>query len=167
MAIFETAAKITAETEGGYGNSSTDLGGETNFGISKRSYPHLDIKNLTLDKALALYRSDFWDKYRIGEIKDQYLANQIFDMIFNLNPIKAVYCIQRALSLIGVLTVLDGILGSDTLNKINGSDPKMLLIAIRNERIKHYLKRITDDRTQLSNITSWLRRALHDYAKTS
>ena len=39
----------TLEEEGGYVNDSTDKGGETNFGISKRAYPDLDIFNLKED----------------------------------------------------------------------------------------------------------------------
>src|SRR5207248_918577 len=37
-------------------------GGETNFGISKRKYPTLDIKNLTDLGAVAIYRRDYWDR---------------------------------------------------------------------------------------------------------
>ena len=37
----------TLEEEGGYVNDPTDKGGETNFGISKRAYPNLDVFNLT------------------------------------------------------------------------------------------------------------------------
>ena len=32
--------------EGGYVNDPNDAGGETKWGISKRSYPYLDIANL-------------------------------------------------------------------------------------------------------------------------
>lgn len=38
-----------------------DPGGETKYGISKRSYPHLDIANLTLDQARDIYRLDYWN----------------------------------------------------------------------------------------------------------
>lgn len=37
-----------------------DPGGETKYGISKRSYPHLDIAGLTLDAAKAIYEYDYW-----------------------------------------------------------------------------------------------------------
>ncbi len=146
--------------EGGYGNSSSDLGGETNFGISKRNYPYLDIKNLTPEKALLIYKSDFWDKYRIGEINDQFLANQIFDMIFNMDYAKAVYCIQKAI----VNVNLDGVMGSETIKTINIAEPKVLLNAIRIERMRHYLRRITDNKTQLVNMPSWTRRTLNEYS---
>ena len=35
-------------------NDPSDPGGETNWGISKREYPDLDIKNLTRDEAKAV-----------------------------------------------------------------------------------------------------------------
>ena len=44
----------------GYVNDPHDPGGETKYGISKRAYPKLDIKNLTLEDALALYYRDYW-----------------------------------------------------------------------------------------------------------
>lgn len=46
--------------EGGYVNDPHDRGGETKYGISKRKYPNLDIKNLTKEKAIELYEKDFW-----------------------------------------------------------------------------------------------------------
>lgn len=49
--------------DGGYTNDPKDPGGETKWGISKRAYPSLDIKNLTLDKAFVIYKTDYYDVY--------------------------------------------------------------------------------------------------------
>ncbi len=46
--------------EGGYVNDPHDAGGETNMGISKRSYPDVDIKHLTREDAEEIYYRDFW-----------------------------------------------------------------------------------------------------------
>ena len=46
--------------EGGYVNNPNDTGRETKYGISKRWYPKLDIKNLTLEQAAAIYLKDYW-----------------------------------------------------------------------------------------------------------
>ena len=46
--------------EGGYVNDPRDPGGETKFGISRRSHPKVDIKALTRADAVALYTANEW-----------------------------------------------------------------------------------------------------------
>lgn len=48
--------------EGGYSFDPKDPGGETNWGISKKSYPNEDIKNLSRERALEIYCNDYWLK---------------------------------------------------------------------------------------------------------
>lgn len=57
---FCIAIPVLLDLEGGYVNNPNDPGGETNFGISKRSYPSLDIANLTADQASDIYYTDYW-----------------------------------------------------------------------------------------------------------
>jgi len=59
---FQMAIDFVLPREGGYVNDPSDLGGETNFGISKRKYPTLNIKDLTMVDAIAIYRRDYWDR---------------------------------------------------------------------------------------------------------
>ena len=49
---------MEAALEGGYVNHPDDKGGETNFGISKRSYPTLNIRTLTRDDAMQINHRD-------------------------------------------------------------------------------------------------------------
>ena len=51
MRAFDRVIDIVLAHEGGYSNDSVDPGGETNFGISKRQYPDVNIKNLTVENA--------------------------------------------------------------------------------------------------------------------
>lgn len=60
MEQFEQAIAFTLSWEGGYVNDPNDPGGETKYGISKKSYGHLDIKNLTVEQAEAIYYEDYW-----------------------------------------------------------------------------------------------------------
>ena len=60
MSFFPAAFKVVVREEGGYVNDPRDPGGETKYGISKRSYPQIDIAQLTLDQAQAIYLRDFW-----------------------------------------------------------------------------------------------------------
>ena len=59
---FNVAMAFIRKWEGGYVWDKDDPGGETKFGISKRSYPGEDIKNLSRERAEALYKRDYWDK---------------------------------------------------------------------------------------------------------
>lgn len=57
---FDMTIDFTLRWEGGYVNNPADPGGETKYGISKRSYPWLDIVNLTEEHARLIYYRDFW-----------------------------------------------------------------------------------------------------------
>ena len=48
---FNDIIEVVLHHEGGYVNDPKDPGGETNFGIAKRSHPDVDIKNLTEEGA--------------------------------------------------------------------------------------------------------------------
>jgi lysozyme family protein len=57
---FKRAMEFTLRWEGGYSNDPDDPGGETKYGISKKSYPQCDIKNLSEQEAIQIYISDYW-----------------------------------------------------------------------------------------------------------
>lgn len=59
---FYKSLQFVLKWEGGYVFDPTDPGGETKYGISKRAYPNLDIKNLTPEQALEIYYRDYWQK---------------------------------------------------------------------------------------------------------
>ncbi len=61
---FEKAFEYVIQNEGDYVLDKNDPGGETKFGISKRSYPTLNIRDLTLEDAKEIYYRDFWMKGR-------------------------------------------------------------------------------------------------------
>lgn len=116
--------------EGGYVNNPKDPGGETNWGISKRSYPNVNIKQLTRDGAKAIYKRDFWDRIN-GDKLSPSLAYQAFDFAVNSGIETAIRYLQRAL---GVAD--DGYWGPATANalyKCSESDVVMLYLAERLE----------------------------------
>ena len=61
MSFFDSAFELIVGIEGSLTNDPQDPGGLTKYGISQRSHPDLDIANLTLDQAKALYRAEYWD----------------------------------------------------------------------------------------------------------
>jgi len=86
------------KSEGGYINDPNDPGGETNWGISKRSYPNVDIKNLTRDEAALIYLRDFWERINADKMYDG-VAFQMFDFAVNSGIETAVRYLQRALGI--------------------------------------------------------------------
>lgn len=91
---FDTAFERLMGHEGGYVNHPNDPGGETNWGISKRSYPHVDIKNLTLATAKTIYLKDFWSL--LGEA-DPAIKFQVFDFAVNSGIQTALRKLQAAI----------------------------------------------------------------------
>ncbi len=83
MANFDRAIKFVLYHEGGYVNNPNDPGGETNFGISKRAYPRLDIKHLTEDQARDIYKKDYWMPCGADALSDE-LALIHFDTAVNM-----------------------------------------------------------------------------------
>jgi lysozyme family protein len=79
MADFKKALPIVLLHEGGYVYDPDDPGGETNFGISKRSHPDINVKNMTRTDAEKIYQEEYWNKIRGDEIFDQTIAGNLFD----------------------------------------------------------------------------------------
>ncbi len=95
---FNIFIEIILRHEGGWVHDLDDWGGETNFGITKRRYPDLDIKNLTLDKAKQIYYNDFYLPMNLHYIESDLLALHIFDMGINAGPKTAIKLLQGILN---------------------------------------------------------------------
>lgn len=108
---FDRAVELILKHEGGYVNDPDDPGGETNFGISKRSYPNENIKDLTRDRAKMLYKRDYWDRVRGDELPWP-LAVIAFDMAVNAGVGTSIKLLQESLGV-----TVDGALGPVTLQK--------------------------------------------------
>jgi len=83
MLSFAIDMTFIFKWEGGYVNDAVDPGGETNFGISKRAYPNVDIKNLTRQAAQDIYKRDYWDAIQ-GDTLDPSLACAALNCAVNM-----------------------------------------------------------------------------------
>jgi len=128
MLDFNTCFDRLIGHEGGYVNNPKDPGGETNWGISKRSYPNINIKTLTRDAAKLLYKKDFWDRVNADKMLPS-LAYQAFDFAVNSGIETAIRYLQRALKVAD-----DGYWGPATMSALkeaNETDILMLYLAER------------------------------------
>ena len=134
---FETLIDRVLSHEGGYVNDPRDPGGETKYGITKRSYPSVDIKALTREAAIAIYRRDFWERVH-GDKLPQAFAFQALDAAVNHGIGNAARWMQRAA---GVAD--DGQIGPMTLAAIARAEPADLVLAFNAERLEFYAKLTT------------------------
>jgi len=109
---FIEAMRVIFKNEGGYSNNPLDPGGETKFGISKRAYPNVDIKNLTLDSAAVIYKRDYWDKIK-GDALPYPVALLAFDVAVNSGPDESAILLQKAVDV-----VQDGKIGPKTIEAV-------------------------------------------------
>ena len=156
---FEKAFEYVIQNEGGYVFDKNDPGGETKFGITKRSYPALNIKDLTLEDAKKIYYRDFWQKGKFEEISDDLIAMQVFDLSVNLGIRSAVIVLQRALRSVGKNVQEDGLMGSQTLLATTYSEPRSLLAAIKSEATGYYRQIVAQNPSQQKFLKGWLNRA--------
>lgn len=94
---WSIAIKFVLDQEGGYVFHKDDPGGETNFGISKKSYPNLDIKNLTVKQAIEIYKKDYWDKVGCNYLEYP-LDIVVFDTAVNMGTGRALSILEKVTS---------------------------------------------------------------------
>lgn len=121
MSAFEKAFDLLIGHEGGYSTDRADRGnwtggavgkGEfkgTKYGISAAAYPALDIKNLTIAQARAIYKRDYWDKVRGDDLPPAF-ALIAFDAAVNAGVRPGSRFLQMALR-VGA----DGVIGPQTI----------------------------------------------------
>lgn len=145
MSMFDKAFDRVIGHEGGFQDQPTDRGnwtsgvinkGElkgTKFGISAASYPTLDIKNLTVEQAKAIYKRDFWDKLGMERFNPA-MQYQLFDAAINHGWGNTSKILQRA---VGVKD--DGIIGPATLAKVAAMELNDLLLNFVASRMDFFL----------------------------
>lgn len=179
MASFEKAIPIILKHEGGFVNHSSDPGGATNYGISLRFLRGLpiidadlngdgnvdieDIKNMTAEQAIKLYKKYFWDTNKYQNINDDTIATKIFDMTVNMGAKRSHMITQTALNkCFGMKLTVDGILGPATISVINAiedDNEQIVLTTICQEQFAFYL-RLVEQKPELKVfINGWKRRA--------
>lgn len=147
---FDTFIRRILSHEGGYTDNRNDNGNwtggrvgvgqlkGTKYGIAANTYPTLDIKNLTWDQAAALYRRDFWDASKAGQLPPA-VGFQLLDGAVNSGVKQATRWLQRAAKVAD-----DGILGPASLAAIRAADPNDLVFRFLAERLEF-----------MSGLSSW------------
>jgi len=153
---FQNAVTHLFGVEGGYVNDPVDRGGETKYGITKRTYPYLDIASLTLEKATEIYHQDYWLKYHCHELPPA-LGVFLFDSLVNHRPKTAVRLLQMTLRV-----TTDGYIGPKTIAAASvvagySTYPEIIALALA-RRADLYHDIITGDSSQARFALGWFKR---------
>lgn len=131
-ADFDKLIERVLGHEGGYVDDPHDPGGETRWGISKRAYPDLDIRNLSREGAIEICRHDYWDRIRGNELPPA-IAFQVLDAAVNHGTQTAIRWLQRAAG-----ANEDGFLGPRTMLALRTTLPLELLARFNAARLSFY-----------------------------
>ena len=155
---FRRAVDYLLSLEGGYVRHASDKGGETNFGISKRSYPLLNIRALTRDDAMQIYHKDFWTPLRLDELLSERLARAVFNFGVHAGIGPAAKVLQRAVNGCGRALAVDGHVGPATIAAANRIGEEALAPAVKREILAHYEAIVRKDPTQAVFLRGWTNR---------
>lgn len=170
VGYFDEAFNVVLKIEQGYVNNQFDRGGETKYGISKKTYPDVDIASLTLDDAKNIYFYDFWncDTLTLSNIEDKEIAIELFDTSVNMGQTTAGIFLQKALNHMNRNNkiykdlLVDGHIGAITLKALETilkrGEKAKLLKALNGEQYLRYIEIITRHPEQEMNFVGWLER---------
>lgn len=141
---FDKAFELLIGHEGGYTQNPKDAGNwtggkvgvgvnkGTKYGIAANSYPNLDIKNLTLNQAKAIYKRDYWDKVKGDQLQPE-LAFHVFDMAVNSGVARGIKLLQKTVG-----TGEDGIIGPKTLTAASAMNVNQAVQVYNANRLQFY-----------------------------
>jgi lysozyme family protein len=123
MSHFDLAFNFVMDHEDRHrsGKITYDAGGCTRWGIAARYNPGIDVAELTLDGAKAVYQKKYYAPFRLDELSDARVAAKLCDMIVNPGPV----AVKLAQSIAGCEP--DGAVGPATIAKLNAMPGDELL----------------------------------------
>jgi lysozyme family protein len=145
--------------EGDYSNDPDDPGGETKYGIAKKYHPTVDVKNLTKEGAVAIYKAEYWDALSLDLVTSGRVRWKVFDQGVNLSVDRAARFLQVA---VGVC--VDGKVGPATISRTNlitssGVGEAKVMDTLIELQMKHYLAKLKETPKKIKYIDGWANRA--------
>ena len=184
MANFEEAYIETMSNEGGYCDVQGDVGGETYKGVSRVYNPNwggwktiddaknkpnfpksLDINSELQKEVRNFYKKEYWDVNSLDNVKNQNVADEVFDSGVNLGVKRAAKFLQEALNFLnrdGKLypdLVVDSSVGPSTFNALDNilknNDEEILLKIMNVLQGMHYLDYMRKSPSQEKFARGW------------
>jgi lysozyme family protein len=165
MADFDPAFEKMIHDEGGYQLTDIpgDRGGQTYAGIARKPNPdwagwqYIDRKDFGSATPLVreFYKANFWDPIRGDDLKEQAIAETIFNFGVNAGVGLAIKLAQVVAG-----ATPDGTVGSKTVERLNICTPKNFLASYAIAKIQRYANICNRDRSQSKFLLGWINRTL-------
>lgn len=162
MSKFDKAIAFIFEVEGYVSNHKADKGGYTKYGIAQKAHPNVDVKNLTLEGAKAIYKKSYWDVCKCDEF-DEAVGLYVMDFAVNSGTLTATKALQRCTNylLSGKGTaplVVDGKIGPKSVESIKSVDQKALVAALHAYRSTFFFNLVKRNSSQSTFLRGWMNR---------
>jgi len=159
MSDFDKIVSKTLQYEGKLSDVAQDHGGLTKYGITQVDYPDVDIANLTLEQAIAIYKRDYFDKLHLDLLPNVQIQFKVFDISVNMGRGRVTQFLQTIVNVDA-----DGDFGSVTQAAIAAytahpqwaKNMMLLLVALQTRK---YCGIVYTDPTQQKFLAGWLTRA--------
>lgn len=153
MAEFEKAQALVGISEGGYQNDPRDSGNYyqgkligTNWGIAAPTLatylgriPSVDdMVNLTRETAELILKTRYWSRHHLGKLKNQSIANLIYDGIVNHGSNGMRMLTSKALNAVGKPLQYYLTFTAEGIKHLNSLNPKRLFYALKKARADKY-----------------------------
>ena len=174
MADYNYSFQKTLSFEGGYVNDPDDAGGETYKGVARKmnskwdgwvtvdllkrqaGFPgNLDKDAELQEKITDFYRVNYWDAILGDQITDQTVATSIFDFAVNAG-VRTSSCLAQMVA----EAEPDGVIGSETISKINGVEPEHFLASFTLAKIVRYIGIVKNRPSSQKYFYGWVKRAI-------
>lgn len=161
MAKAELLKPFILSWEGGFVDDPLDRGGATNKGITIGTFRNFygkdatveQLKNITDEQWLHIFKSGYWDKWKADDIENQSIANIVVDWAWGSGAATSIKQVQKILGV-----AVDGIVGDDTLTAINIAGQRSLFVKIHNRRIEFVENIVKRDPSQARFLKGWKNR---------
>lgn len=161
MAKAELLKPFILRWEGGFADDPLDRGGATNKGITIGTFRNFygkdatveQLKNITDEQWLHIFKSGYWDKWKADNIENQSIANIVVDWAWGSGAATSIKQVQKILGV-----AVDGIVGDDTLTAINIAGQRSLFVKIHNRRIEFVENIVKRDPSQARFLKGWKNR---------
>jgi len=169
MADYKHIIPFIKKAEGGYVNDKDDAGGETNKGITWKTWLSVFADN-THDKFLAMsdedweliFKHNYWNKMCGDDIHSQRIADMIVDWVWGSGKHYPEADVQDILiHAFGQHIAEDGDFGQATINAINSVDEETLFNDIVAKRFWYFDQCVVAHPTNAKFLQGWKNRLNH------